>query len=137
MLRGASHVARGFARLGRGALDGSAQDFTDAARFAHECRNPESLSFACDGLAAVLLARGAAGEDETASVLVGAAQGLRERVGIVPWPGLRPVMSAIADGVRAAAGDERFDSGRRRGRHLDIDAILALTATLAPASTPA
>jgi predicted ATPase len=137
MLRGASHVARGFARLGRGALDGSAHDFTEAARYAHECRNPESLSFACDGLAAVLLARGAAGGDETASVLVGAAQGLRERVGIVPWPGLRPVMTAIADGVRAAAGDERFETGRQRGRHLDIDAILELTASLVPASASA
>ena len=85
----------------------------------------------------MLLARGAAADDDTASHLVGAAQGLRERVGIVPWPGLRPVMTAIADGVRAAAGDELFESGRRRGRHLDIDAILALTATLAPASASA
>jgi predicted ATPase len=137
MLRGASHVARGFARLGRGQLDASALDFTAAARYAHECRNPETLSFACDGLAAVLLARGEAGGDDTASALVGAARGLRERVGIVPWPGLRPVMSAIADGVRAAAGDELFDAGHRRGRHLDIDAILALTATQEPATTPA
>lgn len=130
MLRASSLMARGFARLGRGSLDGAAQDFADAARNAHECRNPETLSFACDGLAAVLLARGTAAVD--GPVLVGAARGLRERVGIVPWPGLRPVMQAIADGVRAAAGDAAYEQGYQRGKHLDIDAILALTRAHAP-----
>lgn len=122
MLRAAGYVARGFARLGRGVLDSAAHDFTEAARNAHECRNPETLSFACDGLAAVLLARGEAGEP--AAALVGASNGLRERVGIVPWPGLRPVMAAIADGVRSALGDEVFEAGFRRGRHLGTDEIL-------------
>jgi hypothetical protein len=46
-------------------------------------------------------------------------------------------MAAISDGVRAAAGDTVFEAASQRGRHLDIDAILALTATLAPAPTAA
>jgi ATP/maltotriose-dependent transcriptional regulator MalT len=125
MLLGAAAVSRGFARLGRGALDDAAADLADGARWAHACQNPETLSFACDGLAAVLLARGTVGDD--AAALVGAAHGLRDRVGIVPWPGLRPVMAAIADGVRASVPPEVYAAGHARGRHLDLDAVLALT----------
>jgi hypothetical protein len=124
MLRGAGCNARGFAALGRGDLDAAQDDLVDAARWAYESRNPESLSFACDGLAAVLMARGRAGD--VAAALVGASHGLRERVGIVPWPGLREVMAAIADGVRATVGDEVYAEAHARGRHLDVDAILAL-----------
>ncbi len=128
MLRGAGCVARGFARLGRGQLEEAARDLADGARSSHEARNPESLSFACDGLAAVLLARGAAGA--VAASLVGAAHGLRERVGIVPWPGLRPVMAAIAEGVRATVGEDVWIESYTTGRRLDLDAILALTASV-------
>ncbi len=133
MLLGAAAVSRGFARLGRGALDDAAADLAAGARWAHECKNPETLSFACDGLAAVLLARGTAGED--AAALVGASHGLRDRVGIVPWPGLRPVMAAIADGVRAAVPPEVYDVAHRSGRHLDLDAVLELTTRAAAVQT--
>ncbi len=123
-LRAVAYIGRGFSQLGRGGFDQAARDLVAGATWAHRCRSPESLSFAVDGLAAVHLARGEAGE--SAAALLGAAQGLRERVGIVPWPGLRPVMAAIADGVRAAVPAEVFDPAFARGRHLDLDAILDL-----------
>lgn len=125
MLRGVALVARGFARLGQGALDVAAVDLGDGARWSFECRNPETLSFACDGLAAVLLARDS--DLAQGAVLVGAAQGLRDRVGIVPWPGMRPVMAAIADGVRSGLGDDAFEAARHRGRRLSVDDVVALT----------
>ncbi|MFN8158848.1 MAG: DUF4062 domain-containing protein [Candidatus Nanopelagicales bacterium] len=134
MLRGQSLVARGFARLGRGSLDDAARDLAGGAHFGHLAGNPETLSFACDGLAAVLLARNES--PDLAAQLVGASHGLRDRAGIVPWPGLRPVMAAIADGVRAVAG-EAFEENRQIGRHLDLDAIETLTSSLAPATAPA
>ena len=124
MLRGAVCNARGFTSLGRGDLAGAADDLVDAARWANESRNPETLSLACDGLAAVLLARGVAGE--VAAALVGASHGLRERVGIVPWPGLRDVVTAIGEGVRATVPDEVYAEAHARGKHLDVEAILAL-----------
>src|SRR5690606_19111747 len=105
------------------------------ARWSHHARNPESLSFGCEGLAAVLLARGAAGAD--AAMLVGAAHGLRDRVGIVPWPGLRPVMAAIAQGVEAATDPAVHADAYRRGRHLDSDAICELCVRVGePAAAP-
>ncbi len=134
MLLGQAYVARGFARLGRGSPDEAGSDFRVGARYARASRNPEILSFACDGLAAVALLTGTV--DEDAAALVGAAQGLRERAGIVPWPALRPVMAAIADGVRDAQPPEVFDRGRRRGRHLDIDQVLDLTQAGGPDEVP-
>lgn len=128
MLRGTSYVLRGFARLGQGRLDEAASDLAAGARWAYEAQNPESLSFACDGLAAVLLARDSVGAD--AAALVGAAHGLRDRVGIVPWPGLRPVMAAIAQGVEEAVPPEAYQPAYRRGRHLDSEAIRDLCARL-------
>jgi predicted ATPase len=125
MLLGQAQVARGFARLGRGSLDDAWDDLRCGARYARDCSNPEVLSFACDGLAAVLLMRGQV--DENAAAFIGAAQGLRERAGIVPWPVLRPVMAAIADGVRDGQPAETFEKGWNRGRRLDLDGVLALT----------
>jgi predicted ATPase len=121
MLRGTAYGLRGFAFLGRGRLDEAGADFSAGARWAHQAQNPEGLSFACDGLAAVLLARGDRGTD--AAVLVGAAHGLRDRVGIVPWPGLRPVMAAIADGVKAATEPGAYEAAYHRGRHLDSNTV--------------
>jgi predicted ATPase len=135
MLRGSGYVSRGFSQLGRGRLDEAAADFAAGARWAYRCQNPESLSFACDGLAAVALARGAAGVQ--AAVLVGAASGLRHRVGVVPWPGLRPVMAAIAQGVEAALDPAAFAEGYERGRHLDTDAIRDLTVQVSTEQVPA
>ncbi|HET7900713.1 MAG TPA: DUF4062 domain-containing protein [Candidatus Nanopelagicales bacterium] len=131
MLRGQSLVARGFARLGQGSLDDAARDLAAGAHYGHLAGNPETLSFACDGLAAVLLARNES--PDIAAQLVGASNGLRDRAGIVPWPGLRPVMAAIADGVRAVAGEQVFEDNRQIGRYLDLDAIESLTTALAPA----
>ena len=122
-----------FARLGQGALDDASADLAAGASWSHRGLNPESLSFACDGLAAVTLARGAAGAD--AAALVGVARGLRERVGIVPWPGLRAVMEAIGDGVRAAVEPAVYEQAYHRGRHLDWDAMLTLVTTVADSAS--
>ena len=74
---------------------------------------------------------------DVAAQLVGASHALRDRAGIVPWPGLRPVMAAIFDGVRAVAGEEVFERNRQIGRHLDLDAVEALTRSLVPATSSA
>ncbi|MCU0264934.1 MAG: DUF4062 domain-containing protein [Actinomycetia bacterium] len=126
LLLGQGLVARGFARLARGSLDGAATDLADGARRAHACRNAETLSFACDGLAAVRLASGQ--PDEAAAELIGAAFGLRERTGIAPWPVLRPVVAAVAEAVRAGLGPAGYDPAWDRGRRRDLDAVLDLVA---------
>ena len=127
MLRAAAFVARGFARLGRGRARRVAAATSRSARAGRTHQEPR--------VAVVRLrrprrraARTRCGRRGGGAVLVGAAQGLRERVGIVPWPGLRPVMAAIADGVRAERRRRRPTTrAARRGRHLSVDAILELT----------
>ena len=147
MLRGTTYASRGFARLDRGAVDEAAADFAAGAAWAWQARNPELLSFACDGIAAVLLARGIPAADgsgpsqpaEQAALLVGAADGLRDKVGIVPWPGMRAVMAAIAEGVRAAAGAAAFDDAHLQARRLTSAAVLELVlraAGVAPTTAP-
>src|SRR6476620_5723174 len=114
MLRGQALLARGFTRLGRGDVPAAETALRACATQAVLARNPEILSFAADGLAATALAQGAV--DERTVLLAGAASGLRERAGIVPWPILRPLLASIADGVRAAAGpagEELWTRGRR------------------------
>lgn len=131
MLRATSLVLRGFARLGRGLLEEASADLVAGAGWAYQAQNPESLSYACDGLAAVLLARG--DDSSEMATLVGAAHGLRDRVGIVPWPGLRPVMAGIAQGVEGSLSPDAYQPAYRRGRHLDSEAIRDLCVRLDPA----
>lgn len=125
MLLAHAQVVRGFARLGRGRLDDAWGDMRSGARFAHACSNPEILAFACDGLAAVMLMRGIV--DDEAAALVGAAYGLRERAGIVPWPAMRPIIAAITEGVRDGQPAGAFERGWTRGRRMDMDAVLDLS----------
>jgi predicted ATPase len=125
MLLAQGFVARGFARLGRGALEEAEADFVTGAGHAHVCRNPEIMSFACDGLAAISLARGSV--DHASAALVGAAHGLRERAGVVPWPALRPVMAAIKDAVEAGVPADVFQPAWNEARHLDLDGVVQLT----------
>lgn len=124
LLMGQGLVARGFARLARASLEGAGSDLAEGARRAHACRNAETMSFACDGLAAVRLAGGR--PDAVAAELAGSASGLRERAGIVPWPILAPVVAAVADAIREALGADQYDPAFARGRRRDLDAVLEL-----------
>jgi predicted ATPase len=130
MLRGQALVARGFARLGRGDVPAADADLRAGAAQAVLCRNPEILALAADGLAGAALAGGVV--DERTVLLTGAATGLRERAGIVPWPLVRPLLASIEEAARAATGPSA-DELWSRGRRMSLEDVGDLAAQGAPA----
>jgi len=74
------------------------------------------------------------GDLRRAALLAGAADGLRRRVGLRPWPLLRRDEEALLDEVRAALGD-RFDEPYETGSALSQQEAVA--AVRAPHSAPA
>jgi predicted ATPase len=74
------------------------------------------------------------GDLRRAALLAGAADGLRRRVGLRPWPLLRRDEDALLDEVRAALGD-RFDEPYETGSALSQQEAVA--AVRAPHSAPA
>jgi hypothetical protein len=80
------------------------------------------IGYCFEGLAAVL---GLTGRAEEASKLLGAAEALRESLGV----GLAPAEQATHDetvaAVRKALGEERFSAAWRQGRELALDEAIA------------
>ena len=120
-------------RLGQGRIDEAAADLVTGSDYAYAAGNPEILCFAMEGLAAVQLARTAVDEDGVA--LVAAAQAIRERAGIVPWPLIKPYSDMIAAGVQAAVPPDVFEAAQSRGRHLEIEEIVQVTRSFAAVTT--
>jgi predicted ATPase len=86
----------------------------------HSIRN---LSLILVGYARLALAVGAA---ERAGELAGAAQGLRERVGLRPWPMLRRGEGELITELREALGPDRFEGAFAAGTGLNQREAIAV-----------
>ena len=68
-----------------------------------------------------------AGDGDRAALLAGAAEGLRERVGLRAWPLQREGEAQVVAQIRQALGadrfDKRFSAGRRLSRHEAVAAV--------------
>jgi long-subunit acyl-CoA synthetase (AMP-forming) len=58
------------------------------------------------------------GNAEQAALLAGAAEGLRQRVGLRAWPSHRRAEAALVDQIRQALGVDRFDQAFAAGARL-------------------
>ena len=77
------------------------------------------------------------GEGERAALLAGAAEGLRQRVGLRAWPLQREGEAQLVAHIRQALGAERFDQGFAAGVRLNRRQAIAASATpAAPAPQP-
>jgi len=80
-----------------------------------------SVQFVSQCLAAFAQLAMAEGDPEQAALLEGAAQGLRQRVGLLAWPMLRPGETELVAQGRQTLGADRFDqafaSGSRLSQH--------------------
>jgi predicted ATPase len=65
------------------------------------------------------------GEPERAALALGAAEGLRGRVGLRAWPTLRRPQAELTARVREALGDDRFDERFAAGARLSQRAAVA------------
>jgi hypothetical protein len=111
-------VNQGFAALSEGQHERAAELLREALRRLAELEFKDVIGYCFEGLAAVL---GLTGRADEASRLLGAAEVLRESLGV----GLAPAEQATHDEtvavLRQALGEERFDAEWRAGRELALD----------------
>ena len=115
-------VNQGFAALSEHRHDRAVELLREALRRLAELEFRDVIGYCFEGLAAVLALTGRA---EEASKLLGAAEALRESLGV----GLAPAEQATHDqtvaAVRDALGEERFGAAWRQGRELPLDDAVA------------
>ena len=96
---------------------------SEAFLLAVEIRSPEHIAEALVPLAGDLAAQGDA---ETAAQLLGAAEGIRQELGLEQFYVLRQREDATAALVRARLGGERFDAAFTEGVHMGLDEAISL-----------
>ncbi len=115
-------VNQGFAALSQGRHDRAVQLLREALRRLAELEFKDVIGYCFEGLAAVLAFTGRA---EEAARLLGAAEHLRESLGV----GLAPAEQATHDetvrAVQKTLGEEKFSAGWRQGRELALDEAIA------------
>ena len=115
-------VNQGFAALSEHQHERAVELLREALRRLAELEFKDVIGYCFEGLAAVL---GLTGRAEEASRLLGAAEALRESLGV----GLAPAEQATHDdtvaGVQQALGEERFSAAWRQGRELALDEAIA------------
>ena len=118
-----AHTATNLAelQLARG-CPGEARDVLDVALAAHEAaRLYDGLSYGLEATAGLAQSDG---RFEEAARLLGAADGLREEVGVPIWGSRLTRFEAHVAAVRTALGDQRFDASWAEGRALGFDRAL-------------
>jgi predicted ATPase/class 3 adenylate cyclase len=96
----------------------------EAAQYAEELGNELSIPYVLEGFGKIAAATG---ELEHATLLFGASQALRERLGFSSLPPAeRPTYDQAMDQMRAGLTPQHFDEIWARGRALSTDAALTL-----------
>jgi predicted ATPase len=111
---------RGWGRLLRGEIDGAEADFSEGLDVSIVMNHDEGIAYGLEGLLGVAAARGDA---RRAGRLMGAAQTLRRRTGIVNLAGFALYDPAVA-ALRQAGGSEEFDAGAAEGARMRISEVL-------------
>ena len=112
----------------RGRLDEARTLLDDALRLSLAARSTASVTLCLVAFARWFLVEGEPGR---AALALGAAEGLRGRVGLRAWPMLRRPQAALAQQIREALGSDRFDEGFGAGSRLSQQE--AVEAVRAPA----
>ena len=102
----------------------------EALRRLAELGFKDIIGYCFEGLAAVLAFTG---EGESAARLLGAAEALRESLGVDLAPAERETHEQTAGAVREAVGEERFSAAWRQGRELSLDEAIAYALAEEPA----
>ncbi len=107
----------------------TARDHLTAAAVLHRSgQDREGLAYCLDGLAGLALLTG---DPHAAARYSGAADAVRDALGIAVWPMLRPLVAQLTDGIRAALGDADDRAARAEGAAADpwelLDAALAVS----------
>jgi tetratricopeptide (TPR) repeat protein len=115
-------VNQGFAALSEHDHDRALVLLRRALRLLAELEFKDVIGYCFEGLAAVLAFTG---EGEPAARLLGAAEALRESLGVELAPAERETHEETAAAVRDGIGEERFSAVWRQGRELALDEAIA------------
>jgi predicted ATPase len=108
-------VQLGILAVLRGRLDEARALLDEALDLSLAARSTPFVTLCLVGYAQLALADG---DPDRAALLEGAAQGLRQRVGLLAWPHLRPVEADLVARVRQRLGGSRFDQAFSAGSGL-------------------
>jgi predicted ATPase/DNA-binding SARP family transcriptional activator len=123
-------VNQGFAALSEHEHERALDLLRQALRRLAELGFRDVIGYCFEGLAAVLAFTGQA---DASARLLGAAEALRESLGVDLAPAERKTHEETADAVRGALGEEQFSAGWRLGRELALDEAIAYALAAEPA----
>jgi predicted ATPase/DNA-binding SARP family transcriptional activator len=115
-------VNQGFAALSEHRYERSLALLREALRRLAELEFKDVIGYCFEGLAAVLVLTGRA---EEAAKLLGAAEALRESLGVDLAPAEQATHAETVGAVRAGLGEERFSAAWRQGKELALDEAIA------------
>jgi hypothetical protein len=115
-------VNRGFAALSERRPERSLELLRDALRRLAELEFKDVIGYCFEGLAAVLVLTERA---DDAAKLLGAAEALRESLGVELAPAEHATHSETVEAVRALLGEERFNDAWRLGREMPLEQAIA------------
>ncbi|HEY7148383.1 MAG TPA: BTAD domain-containing putative transcriptional regulator [Gaiellaceae bacterium] len=115
-------VNQGFSALSEHRPERSLELLRDALRRLAELEFKDVIGYCFEGLAAVLALIERA---EEAATLLGAAEALRESLGVELAPAEQSTHTETVDVVRARLGEERFSDAWRQGRELALEQAIA------------
>jgi tetratricopeptide (TPR) repeat protein len=127
-LAASAHLNLGRLALVRDRLDEATELLEEGLDLSRAMRRTRNVSLALSAFGALASARG---EPERAALLAGAAEGVRRRAGLRPWP-LLPQESDRLEQVRQALGAGRFEELFAAGTRLSQrEAVAAVKADAA------
>ena len=129
-----SHVQLGILALVRGQLDVARTMLDEGLELSLETHSTRNLTLCLTAFAQLAFV---AGDGERAALLAGAAEGLRERVGLRAWPLQGQGEAQVVAQIRQAMGADRFDQEFAAGVRLDRRQAIAAARDRGSTSTAA
>ena len=117
-----SRMQMGTVAIIQGQLDRARMLLDDSLALSVEAHSTGSVALCLIAYARLAVA---AGDPERAALLVGAAEGLRQRVGLRAWPVLRSGEADLIRQIRLALGPDRFSEMAQVGSALNRQEAVA------------
>jgi tetratricopeptide (TPR) repeat protein len=110
-----AHTQLGFTYLSSGRLEPARASLARAVAIHRRSSFREGLSYCLDALAGLALQDGHA---ERAMIALGAAEGIRQRLGLRPWPAVKWYLDFLGSAADAVQDDD-LQASRAAGREMD------------------
>ena len=121
-LAAVSRVYLGILAVGQGRPEEGRAPMDEGLELSLAARSTRSVTLCLTAFARLAFVEG---DPQRAALLAGAAEGLRQRVGLQPWPLMRRVEAELVAQVRQALGADRFGESYAAGSRLSQQEAVA------------